>query len=345
MYGGSITRAFPATAIAVGNVAGYFPMGTATNSRPFFLGKSNTGSSNGTLTISYTDATSATNVSFNDGATPIQRRHDAFWHVTKTGMTAGTFDINAGGTGFTIGAVNETRLTRQNDATGIGTAAASVAPATDIRVRRTGVPATGLVNDFYLASTSSTNSPLPVELDFFQARLEGDIVIASWKTSQEKNNDFFTVEKTADFEMFYEVARYETKGNNAQGNAYSIEDDSPFSGRSYYRLKQTDFDGAFKYSAPVAVDYSGFPIGLLKAYPNPSDGKHFTIEVKGLTGNTVIPVSIYNQQGQKLLDVFIEQGGPGIFRKEVNLTDDLASGVYVLKAGRSRQLTAKLVVN
>ncbi len=344
MYGGSITRAFPTTAIAVGNVAGYFPMGTATNSRPFFLGKNNPANSNGTLTISYTDANSATNVTFNDGATPIQRRHNAFWHVTKTGMTAGTFDINAGGTGFTIGAVNETRLTRQNDAIGIGTAAASVAPATDIRVRRTGVPAAGLANDFYLASTNSVNTPLPVELDFFHARVEGDIVITSWKTSQEKNNDYFTVEKTVDFETFYEVGRLESKGNDAEGNSYSLDDELPFPGRSYYRLKQSDFDGAFKYSSPVVVEFSEPESGLLKAFPNPSDGKNFTLEVRGVSGVSVVPVSIYNQQGQKIMEVLINADGSTVFRKEISLTESLATGIYVVKAGRTKQLIGKLVV-
>ncbi len=344
MYGGSITRAFPTTTIAVGNVAGYFPMGTATNSRPFFLGKNNPANSNGTLTISYTDANSATNVSFNDGATPIQRRHDAFWHVTKTGMTAGTFDINAGGTGFTIGAVNETRLTRQNDAIGIGTAAASVAPATDIRVRRTGVPAAGLANDFYLASTNSVNSPLPVELDFFNARVEGDKVVTSWRTSQEKNNDYFTVEKTVDFETFYEVGRQESKGNDAEGNSYSIDDELPFPGRSYYRLKQTDLDGAFKYSSPVVVEFSEPESGLLKAFPNPSDGKNFTVEIRGVSGVSVVPVSIYNQQGQKIMEVLANAEGPGVFRKEVSLIESLAPGIYVIKAGRTKHLIGKLVV-
>lgn len=344
MYGGSLVRNYPTTAIAVGTIAGYYPLGGTSNSRPFFIGKSNTGGSNGSITISYTDATTATNVSFMDGAATIQRRHDSFWTVTRT-VAAGTFDIRAGGTGFTVGNVNDTRITRQLDALNIGTSAAAGGTVADVRANRTGLTSAQLANNFYLASTNSAATPLPIELAWFRAQVEGDEVIATWKTAQEKNNHYFTVEKTSDFETFYDVGRIDGRGTSAEEASYSLVDDSPFIGRSYYRLRQTDFDGVFTVSNPVKIEYTGPSFPFLKAYPNPFSGQKFTLEVKGVKDLHSVPVNLYNQQGQKIMELLIDEDGPGVFRKEILFPENLPAGLYFLKAGKTLQLTAKVVVN
>jgi hypothetical protein len=345
MYGGSLVRNYPTTVIAVGTIAGYYPLGGATDSRPFFIGKANAVASNGTITISYTDATTATDVSFLDGAATIQRRHDSFWAVARTVGGAGTFDIRAGGTGFTVGNINHTRITRLADAIGIGTSAAAGGSVADVRANRTGLTAGQLANNFYLASTNSAATPLPIELAWFRAQVDGDEVITSWKTAQEKNNHYFTVEKTIDFEAFYEVGRIDGKGTSAEEASYSLIDDSPFMGRSYYRLRQTDFDGVFTVSNPVAIEYSGPSSPFLKAYPNPFAGEKIILEVKGIKDLHVVPVNLYNQQGKKIMELRIDEDGAGVFKKEIVFPDNLPAGLYFLKAGNTLQLTAKLLVN
>ena len=341
MYGGSFLRTLPTTAVAIGTVDGFYPLGGSADFRPFFIGKNGVG--NGTITIVYTDASTATDITFTDGAATIQRRHDSFWTLS-TGIGAGTWGIRAGGTGFTITAVNQTRLTRASDALGIGTAAASGGSPADVRVSRTGLTAAQLVNSFYLASTDKVASPLPIDLLYFRARLQGDEVVTTWKTAQEKDNHYFTLEKTVDFETFYEAGRIDGQGNSPEEHTYSFVDDSPFTGRSYYRLKQTDFDGAFTVSDPVMVDYSGAPSPLLKAYPNPFNGKNFTVEIKGVSEVASVTVYLYNQQGQKILEIPVDEDGPGIYKKEIQFPDNLAPGLYILKAGKTLQLTSKVVV-
>lgn len=345
MYGGSLTRAIPASTITVGTVAGFFPLGGSSNFRPFFIGKNNPGGSNGTLTIAHTDATTATNITFADGAATIQTRHDSFWSLSKTGVTAGTFNITAGGAGYTIGAIADTRLTRSSDATGIGTAGASTGTTSDVRVHRTGLTFGQIVNSYYVASTNSVATPLPIELAYFRAYIDGDVVISTWKTLQEKNNHFFTVQKTTDFEHFYEVGRIDGKGNNTEENTYTFTDNTPFTGRSYYRLKQTDFDGLFTYSKPVMIDYDGSFSLALKAYPNPFAGREITVELMGLDDGGYMPLYMYNQYGQKVIELTMEAEGPGVFKKLLTFPEGLSPGLYYLKAGRSLQLTGKVVVS
>src|SRR6185295_9046452 len=50
--------------------------------------------------------------------------------------------------------------------------------------------------------------------------------------------------------------------------SYSVVDDHPYGGTSYYRLKQTDDDGAFTYSEVRVVEMNSKQI-TLNIFPNP----------------------------------------------------------------------------
>ena len=53
---------------------------------------------------------------------------------------------------------------------------------------------------------------------------------------------------------------------------YSTTDKYPMIGLSYYRLKQTDFDGQFSYSNISAVNIDRIGNRYFNIYPNPTDG-------------------------------------------------------------------------
>jgi hypothetical protein len=353
MYGGALVRTFPTTAVAVGNVAGFYPLGSSTDFRPFFIGKTNIAASNGTISITHTAENTATDVTFTDNTIPvsastvtIQRRHDSFWTVAKSvGINAGSFDIRAGGTGYVIGAIGDVRLTRLADATGIGIATATTGSTTDVRANRTGLLPAQLNNNFYVASLNKINTVLPIELVFYKAYLKNNEVVSTWKTAQEINNHFFTVQKTTDFELFYDVGVIDGKGNSFTENSYSFTDDQPFPGRSYYRLKQTDFDGKFTYSEPVMINYEGASNASLLTYPNPSNGYNITVELKGLGDKTEVPLVIYDQRGQKVYETVISKEDRATVTKNISFDSILPQGIYIIKAGKTLELTRKMVVD
>jgi hypothetical protein len=159
------------------------------------------------------------------------------------------------------------------------------------------------------------------------------------------NNEFFTVQKTIDFEKFYEVGIVKGQGTSKEVHNYSFIDNSPFTGKSYYRLKQTDFDGNFSYSDPVMIDYDGPSTTFLSAYPSPFNGSQITLELKGLKGESSVPIHLYNQQGAKILEIILSEDGPGIYKKEITFDNTLPRGLYILKAGRTLQLSQRIVVN
>ena len=133
--------------------------------------------------------------------------------------------------------------------------------------------------------------PLPIELINFDANFIDDKVEIIWATALEKNNDYFTIERSNDALLFNEILKVNGAGNSDNLMEYFEVDLKPLKGRSYYRLKQTDFDGKFSYSnvAPVS-NSSDIEMDLL-IYPNPMTiNQELNFRVEGLKNNTVIVV-------------------------------------------------------
>lgn len=109
---------------------------------------------------------------------------------------------------------------------------------------------------FTLASDINSENPLPVELLYFDGRLnKNKKVDLTWATASEINNDYFNIERSQDGKNWETIDRVEGAGNSNQKLNYQTKDSNPYEGVSYYRLKQTDFDGSFEYSNIVSINY------------------------------------------------------------------------------------------
>ncbi|MBL4861476.1 MAG: T9SS type A sorting domain-containing protein, partial [Crocinitomicaceae bacterium] len=138
---------------------------------------------------------------------------------------------------------------------------------------------------------------LPIELIEFNATVVGDNVELNWVTVSELNNDFFTIEKTINGIDFEYVGTVKGVGTSDATNYYDLLDLRPHSGVSYYRLKQTDFNGAYKYSEVIAVNFEQVSETSLvtELFPNPSYG-FATFTFNG-ESNQSLNVSVINQLG------------------------------------------------
>jgi hypothetical protein len=109
---------------------------------------------------------------------------------------------------------------------------------------------------------------LPVELLSFKAELtKRNTTVLSWETATELNNDYFTVERSEDGRYWEELGEVEGAGTTSEPRSYGFLDPSPYVGYTYYRLKQTDYDGSFSYSEMESVLLG--KTGLMSLYPNP----------------------------------------------------------------------------
>jgi hypothetical protein len=107
-----------------------------------------------------------------------------------------------------------------------------------------------------LASVTA-NNPLPIELLSFTATPAGHVVDLKWSTASERDNAFFTVERSVDAQHFEGISQLPAVGNSQSVIYYADVDHTPMPGLSYYRLRQTDQDGTSTLSEAVPVLFQG----------------------------------------------------------------------------------------
>jgi hypothetical protein len=198
---------------------------------------------------------------------------------------------------------------------------------------------------FTLANLTGGTNPLPVELIDFSAKLDGDVVKLNWSTASELNNDFFAVERATDLEHFGEIENIPGSGTTKEVNHYEAIDPYPHYGRSYYRLRQTDLDGNFSYSDLEVVDYDGPRFTTIKAYPNPTSGDIVTVEIVGLKKQRSVPVQVFDVKGQKVYEKIWEVTTPGSIHQDIEFESPLRQGLYIMRAGKTLQLTERIIVD
>jgi len=186
---------------------------------------------------------------------------------------------------------------------------------------------TGGIFNFY--ENICPASILPIELVFFKAQVKGSAVELTWQTASEVNNDFFTILRSADAQVWEEIERIKApEGDSFELLDYLTIDPNPILGRSFYRLKQTDFDGQFSFSDIVSVNVVP-PPGTISAYPNPVDD----ILTYNVTTNSALSeqvlVQVFDLTGKTILQQ-TDDLQPGINTFRLSLSN-LQSGSYVLR--------------
>lgn len=190
-----------------------------------------------------------------------------------------------------------------------------------------------------LTTDQDNNSVLPIELNHFSARLTASQKVRlDWETEMELNNDFFTVERSQDGKQWEKVATESGAGISNRPLQYSLVDENPLAGLSYYRLKQTDFDGTFSYSDIVSVQLT-----------KKADSKELEYKVFPNPATDVVFVEMAEEASLELLDAL---GRPVNIRaqneskaKQTVPLNDLSPGIYYLRIRTDeQQVTEKIIV-
>lgn len=187
------------------------------------------------------------------------------------------------------------------------------------------------------------SSALPVELIDFNAQLADSRVNVTWSTSTEINNDFFTIEKSTDAVNFEFVDEVAGAGNSTTLQEYKYIDDNLVDGVSYYRLKQTDFDGKFKYFSPKTVNSksSGESLKIRSVIPSPFTNQ-FTLSVASEhTG--IADFTITSINGRKVYSDKIELN-EGITEYIYSDGNELLAGTYIVNVVSQGSLTSYKII-
>jgi hypothetical protein len=182
------------------------------------------------------------------------------------------------------------------------------------------------------------NSPLPVSLANFTATLQNpNSVLLNWSTANEKDNDRFVVERSANGKNFETVATVKGNGTSNSYISYETTDNNALTGISYYRLKQVDFNGKSEYSKIVTVKNTLNTEALrLKAlYPNPA---HKTATLEFLSAaDEKISLTITDVLGKVVREQVLE-GHSGQNKIELENLAYLHNGIYIISLSNSSQL-------
>lgn len=158
-------------------------------------------------------------------------------------------------------------------------------------------------------------SPLPIELISFEAVKVNNEVKLLWQTLSELNNDYYTIERSVDLQNWEFITQVDGAGNSSTTLEYQTWDKMPLEGTSYYRLKQTDFNGEFSYSELKPIHFK--IDNELNIFPNPTSGIVYIRSKK-----QVLKIEIYSILNQ-LIYSFNES-------EKVDL-QSLANGNYIIK--------------
>jgi hypothetical protein len=193
---------------------------------------------------------------------------------------------------------------------------------------------------FTLAS-GNANNPLPIGLKSFTARFSSGAVLLDWLTESELNNDFFTVQKTKEGEIFQNVINVKGFGTTALSHSYSAIDYTPQSGTSYYRLKQTDFDGKVSFSKLVAVEVP--ETAARGIYPNPSSGSEFNVSFSTADLGKIASIKVQDMGGKELFQ--LSTGNLSSTHLTVQTPVQLNPGLYIISIVVEQQVVRqKLIV-
>ncbi len=178
-----------------------------------------------------------------------------------------------------------------------------------------------------------TPKPLPVKFLSFAAKSSGRLSLLNWSIADQINIKEYHIERSIDGRMWENIGKV-TDANQAN---YFYNDEHPYEGVNYYRIKAVDFSGIFSFSETRQLNFNNVKTSIA-IIPNPSKTetkiylpkdfkatklKVFDIQGKlildktvdmintfitlqtGLFNNGVYLVSILNKEGEILSDKLI----------------------------------------
>lgn len=171
---------------------------------------------------------------------------------------------------------------------------------------------------------------VPVELASFTASVSGNNVTLSWVTATELNNLGFDIERKIVEGNWTKVGFVDGYGTTTEPQLYNFTDAGLASGDYYYRVKQIDYDGSYKYYSLEEIVEIGAPesYDLSQNYPNPFNP---TTKIKySVPADGFVNISIYNVLGEKVTDIVNNIQKAGSYEVTFDASS-IASGMYLYR--------------
>lgn len=183
----------------------------------------------------------------------------------------------------------------------------------------------------YVASTT-----LPITLTFFETRKSNNKVAITWATAAELNNDYYTIERSADGRFFTTLVTIKADPTR-QGN-YEVYDDNPGKGINYYRLVQFDKDGRKTFYGVRIVNFEVIKESFVQIYPNPASAAFVIRTEPDSFGKGVI--TIIDAFGRTVKTMVLPSSGI-----QTIVTDNFINGTYFVRINTNgTTITSKMII-
>ncbi len=194
--------------------------------------------------------------------------------------------------------------------------------------------------------TTKVDTVVPVELTIFEADAKDYGIELKWTTATELNNKGFEIQRSNDKINFEKIVFVYGHGSTTKTNEYSFTDKSVSRRIHYYRLKQIDYDGTYKFSKIVEINFENTPreFSLAQNYPNPFNPT--TTINYSIPQTSFVTIKVYDVLGNEITTLVNEEKKAGNYSTQFAVGSmQLPSGVYFyrMQAGDFAE-TKKLIL-
>jgi hypothetical protein len=336
-----------------------FPVGTSVNNNTVTISFTSAPAAGGSLTAKFIDTDPGTNstVTVDDAGYTIDRYGSVgYWQLdAANGLAGGTYSLSLKGEGFNTTGLEITNYTKLrilkrsgpgNDWTVQGTHLNATGSNLNPTIQRSGLSG---FSQFAMGGNEPDGNPLqgplPVELTQFSSSVNANSVVLNWVTESEKNNKGFDIFRKDINSGWQKIGFVECKGNGNTHNMYSYSDINLSSNTYYYKLKQIDFNGNYKFyllNAPVII---GIPAKyeLKQNYPNPFNPS--TRIQYSIPNDAFVTLKIYDESGREIANLVNTLMKAGIYSVNFNAgLYNLSSGIYFYKISAGNYSNIKKLV-
>ncbi|HEY9045549.1 MAG TPA: hypothetical protein VIN08_06615 [Ohtaekwangia sp.] len=189
--------------------------------------------------------------------------------------------------------------------------------------------------EFFLWIGTLPSSPLPVKLIYFTiSAINTANVSLTWATSMEKNFSHFELEHAGSDLAFASIATINGKGAESVKEVYNFNDQLPFAGKNYYRLKSVDLDGSFEYSDVILAELTGN--SGVKIYPTLVSDGFFFVQL-GDSYSKPVRLEMMDAMGHPVYASDLTE-----ITSTVEFPTSALSGIYLVKLSSSQSVVTRI---
>lgn len=193
--------------------------------------------------------------------------------------------------------------------------------------------ATGYIDSVSVTIIYQAGVITPVTFINVSAKPVAGGTLITWEVADEIDVKEYEVERSDDGARFSKIGSVGANGNDT----YTFTDVQPIKGAAFYRIKNVDLNGDYKYSTIITLRNGGSLV-ITRAYPLPARG-NLTLQHNEAFRQSLITISSLDGKMVKT-----QRPSTGSIQTDIDLSG-MQSGVYLLRYddGRGQVETLKIV--